>query len=268
MPSLRLEPTLTTYYEDHYFGPPWENPSGVVLLHGAGDSSASWFAWMPRLTPHFRVLRPDLRGFGRSTVPPPGSTFSVAEYARDLAKFLDALQIDSVHVVGAKIGGTIGLQFAVDFPARARTLTVVSSPVRSHNPDGSGDMRGNAARLAGLTVREWAEQGEQARLGSRASPAEVVYWTEAMSHSDHGVMVGIAAMLGTLDLYARLPAIMCPTLVLTSRATALQSLDVVNGWQPTIPRSELYVIDTDAFHPAAAEPKLCCDVVLPFLLRH
>jgi 3-oxoadipate enol-lactonase len=268
MPELTLDPTLTTYYEDHYFGVPWQIPPAVVLIHGAGDSSASWFAWMPRLTPHFRVLRPDLRGFGRSTIPPVGYHLSVADYAQDLARFVDDLHIESVHVVGAKVGGTIGLQFAADFPALVRTLTIVSSPVRSHNLDGSGDMRGNAARLAGLTVRQWAEEGERARLGSRASRAEVAYWTDAMSGSDHGVMVGIAAMLGTLDLYSRLPEITCPTLVLTGHTSALQSLDVVHGWQPMIPRSDLHVLDTDAFHPAAAEPQMCCDVVLPFLLGH
>jgi pimeloyl-ACP methyl ester carboxylesterase len=44
-------------------------PETAVLIHGNAESSIVWYAWMPRMGQEFRVLRPDLPGFGRSRIP-------------------------------------------------------------------------------------------------------------------------------------------------------------------------------------------------------
>ena len=56
--------------KDDYFGEAWRSPETVMLVHGVAESSRAWFAWVPHLARHFRLLRPDLRGFGRSTGEP------------------------------------------------------------------------------------------------------------------------------------------------------------------------------------------------------
>src|SRR4051794_30052690 len=117
MPEIAIDPTLTTYYEDDCFADPWREPEPVVLVHGVAESSRAWFGVVPHLGRRFRVLRPDVRGFGRSTVPANTAEYpwSTTGFAADLAGFLDALGIGSAHIVGAKLGGAISVQFAASY---------------------------------------------------------------------------------------------------------------------------------------------------------
>ena len=57
------------FYRDDWFGEPWRKPETAILIHGNAESSIVWYAWMPRMAQEFRVLRPDLPGFGRSRIP-------------------------------------------------------------------------------------------------------------------------------------------------------------------------------------------------------
>ena len=54
------------YVIDDYTDP-WCTPETILLLHGSGESHAMWYGWAPHLARHFRVVRPDMRGFGAST---------------------------------------------------------------------------------------------------------------------------------------------------------------------------------------------------------
>src|SRR5580693_2242512 len=53
------------FYREDWFGEPWRKPETAVLIHGNAESSIVWFAWVPRMAQQYRVLRPDLPGFGR-----------------------------------------------------------------------------------------------------------------------------------------------------------------------------------------------------------
>ena len=57
------------FYRDDWFGEPWRTPQALVLIHGALESGIVWYAWMPTLAQHYRVIRPDLPGCGSSAVP-------------------------------------------------------------------------------------------------------------------------------------------------------------------------------------------------------
>src|SRR5437763_14425382 len=57
-------------YEDNWFGKPWTQPNTVVMVHGNCESSRAWTQWVPYLAGTYRVIRPDLPGFGASTEPP------------------------------------------------------------------------------------------------------------------------------------------------------------------------------------------------------
>ena len=65
MPSLRVAPDLDMFYLIDDYTDPWKKSESVLMLHGLAKSSAAWFAWVPYLARHFRVVRPDMRGFGQ-----------------------------------------------------------------------------------------------------------------------------------------------------------------------------------------------------------
>ena len=83
MPRARIDDTLEMHYELDDYTDPWTTPETILLVHGVADTSKAWFAWVPLLARRFRVLRPDLRGFGQSSLPPPGYPWSVAGLAED-----------------------------------------------------------------------------------------------------------------------------------------------------------------------------------------
>ena len=96
----------------------------LLLLHGIGDSSASWLPVLPGLAEHFRVVAPDLLGHGHSDKP--RADYSAAAFANGMRDLLDVLDIDRVTVVGHSLGGGVAAQFAYQYPERVERLVLVS----------------------------------------------------------------------------------------------------------------------------------------------
>ena len=104
-----------------------------VLIHGYPLDHSIWDPIVPLLSKSYKVIVPDLRGFGAS-----GSTsrvYSMNDYAGDLAEFLDGLMIDQAVLIGHSMGGYVALAFAKAYPARVRGLGLVSSQVLADAPD-------------------------------------------------------------------------------------------------------------------------------------
>ena len=267
MPQVTLNNDLVMHYEDHYFGEPWLKPEVVLMVHGVAESGRSWDQWVPHLSRQFRVIRPDLRGFGQSSKPQPGFVYTPDGYAEDLALLLTALGIEAAHVVGAKIGGTITLQFAADYPQMTRSAAVFSGPVRSRNTGGSADLTTFQEIIKAKGVRGWAAETQRARLGTEASDQLLDYWTDFMGQSDPTVNIDIQDMVMKLDISAALVRIEAPVLVGTTERSALASVEVVREWQQLIAGSELAVLPGDSSHVAAVRPDDCAQLVLDFIRR-
>lgn len=268
MPTVQIDPTLTMYYEDHYFGEPWRQPQVALLVHGVAESSRAWYGWVPHLARELRVLRPDNRGFGRSTVPSPGYAWSTAAFAADLVRFLDALGVDAVHIVGAKLGGAIALQFAADYPDRTRTVAVFSPHVQGRNTRGRFAVASFPELIQRVGVRGWAAATQHQRLGSQASQAFLDWWSDFMGEADPRVCVEVTSAAGSVDLTPVLPRIAAPTVIATAEHSGLAALDVVRSWQQMIPRAELWVLPGDSYHIAAVYPDECAQRVLAFIKQH
>lgn len=99
--------------------------SAVVLIHGFLLDHTIWDGMVPKLTPHARVLRPDVRGLGRSSVTP--GPYLVETLAADVAALLDAKGIESATLVGHSLGGYIALAFYRMFRERVTGLALVGS---------------------------------------------------------------------------------------------------------------------------------------------
>ncbi|RUP80937.1 alpha/beta fold hydrolase [Kocuria sp. HSID17590] len=95
----------------------------VVLLHGHGYDRSMWDAQIPVLVDQgWRVVTPDLRGFGESEVTP-GIVYT-EEFAADVIALLDHLGLDSVVLVGFSMAGQVALQIVATHPERVAALIV------------------------------------------------------------------------------------------------------------------------------------------------
>jgi len=238
------------FYRDDWLGAPWVKPEVALLIHGNDESSISWFGWIPRMAQEFRLLRPDLPGFGNSSIPQ-NFEWSMPNLAATLARFLDHLGVESAHIIGAKTGGAIGMQFAADYPQRTRTLTIVSGPVTRVD--------------ARLPFSAPSSSSQQRRLGSSASKELVEYWDALMGSTRPETKTGIAKVEAALNMESVLPRIAAPTLVITSDRSALQSVETVLHYQQKIQNSRLLVLPSDGYHLAVIKPDECVSSVLTFI---
>jgi 2-hydroxy-6-oxo-octa-2,4-dienoate hydrolase len=113
---------IKTNYLEVGDGPP------VVLVHGSGPgvtAYANWRLTMPGLAPAFRVLAPDMAGFGFSDKP--GGVADLAAWVGQIIGFLDALGIERASVVGNSFGGSIGIRLATDHPDRVDRLVLMGA---------------------------------------------------------------------------------------------------------------------------------------------
>ena len=124
----------------------WGAPDAAataLLIHGFMDAAGTWDLVAPVLADGgFRVLAPDLRGYGDGARVPPGSYYYFPDYVLDVAELLDSLvpAASPLLIVGHSMGGTVGTLFTGSFPARVSRLVLVegTGPVDSkheHVPD-------------------------------------------------------------------------------------------------------------------------------------
>lgn len=114
---------IATNYHDEGHGEP------IVLLHGSGPGVSAWANWrltLPALAGRYRVLAPDLVGFGY-TDRPAGLSYDRRTWLRHLLDFLDVLELDRVSVVGNSFGGALALWLASEHPDRVHRLVLMGS---------------------------------------------------------------------------------------------------------------------------------------------
>ena len=102
----------------------------LVLIHGWLGNLRMWDLQAQALGASYRVVRCDMRGFGRST-----TEHVEFAYWADVAALLDYLGVDRVHIVGHSFGGSIALDLALARPACVATLTSVAGGISGYRPD-------------------------------------------------------------------------------------------------------------------------------------
>ncbi len=267
MPTITIAQGTDIYYEDDCFADPWRKPETVLLIHGLAESSRAWIGWVPWLSREFRVIRPDMRGAGKSSIPQEGFKWSNEVFVDDLKKFIDKLQIPAVHIIGAKMGGSIAFEFAAKYPENTLTLAVASGPVRVRNTGGSFNVLAVPNRIRAIGLKAWAAETQRSRLGTEASQEQVDWWTSMMAESDTGACIGIASSLDQLSVLDQLSKIRAATLIITTDRSPLQSVETVREAHKEIANSEMVVISSDSYHIAAVQPDTCARYWLDFVKK-
>lgn len=101
----------------------------LVMLHGSGPGVSAWANWnkvFPLLSPHHRVLAPDMVGFGY-TDRPEGIHYGMDVWIKQTIDFMDALHIEKTDLVGNSFGGALALAVAITHPQRVRKLVLMGS---------------------------------------------------------------------------------------------------------------------------------------------
>lgn len=270
MPGLRVDSNCELHYTVDDFTPPWSKSDVVVLLHGVAEAGEAWFGWMPELAAHYRVVRPDVRGFGRSTAMPTDFVWSMERLNGDLLALFDHLGESQVHLVAAKVGGTMAMHFAARHSNRLKSLTILGAPIAGGDIKKAGY---SVEEIETMGVEHWARRTMSGRLGDSMPPEAHEWWAKMMGRTPASTQIGMFGFLPTVDVEPDLPNIKCPTLIITTGSATnvaqnITSADVVRKWQQTIPNSELLLLPSDSYHVAASEAAAASAATRRFIDRH
>src|ERR1700722_8815872 len=153
MPELEIDAVKLHYEVD---GPEDTIRPPIVLLHGFARNGRFWKEWIPYLTARFRVVRPDIRGCGRSG--DPGIGFHLEKVVADLLEMIDLLQMDTVHLAGESTGGIAGAIAAARAPERFASLALISTPISPARGNDRVMSPGAASPVESMTklgLRRW-----------------------------------------------------------------------------------------------------------------
>ncbi len=266
MPTLQVTPDCNMYYDVTDFAEPWREHETILLLHGNAESGDAYYGWMPEVARNYRVVRPDMRGFGRTTPMPRDYAWSLDRIVDDFIAVMDHLKVGKFYLVGAKVGGTMAMHLAAHYPSRVKTVSVLSSPTRGE--DAGERYRAWVEIIEKSGVIGWARETMGKRLGSSFPAAGIEWWIQLMGKTASSTQLGFIGSVPKVDVTQDLPNIQCPAQVITTQNNPMYSVEVIRAWQQKIPHSELLVLPADGYHVAATAPVACAQAVLAFMARH
>ncbi len=216
----------------------------VLLVHGFPLNHTIWLPQARALASRYRVILPDLRGHGRSEVPP--GPYPMDLYADDLAALLDHLQVERVILGGLSMGGYIAFAFYRKYMHRLRALILADTRAGADAPEGR-ERREAMARLAEKEgAAAIAAQMLPNLLGPYARerrPALVARVQNMMARTNPtGIAGALRGMAQRPDATPLLPTIAVPTLILVGESDALTPPAEAERMAAAIPGARLTVI--------------------------
>jgi abhydrolase domain-containing protein 6 len=243
----------------------------VVLVHGFAGSKENWLPLVPKLDGDFRVVIPDLPGWGESQRRD-GDDYRVEAQVERLVAFLDALKLERVRLVGHSMGGHIAGLFAARHPGRVHSLVLVAPAGVHFEPN-------EFARrvFAGETPFNFAtrEQFDAFMKELFAEPPwlppRVKDVLIAQSRARHAFQAALLGAMGREDqaflLERELGAIRAPTLVAWCDGDRILDVTSLATIEARLPRADDVVLAGCGHMPMMEMPGELADALRPHLAR-
>lgn len=253
------------YWEQAGEGPP------VVLLHEGIADSRMWEPQWSEYSKRFRMVRYDMRGFGRS--PAAVGTFSLSG---DLVQLLDSLELGPATLIGVSLGGSVAMETAIGRPDLVSRLVLVAPGLRGFEmsdetkagweEEEAALERGDVDAAVEVNMRMWVDGPSRAPdevdPELRAKVAEmqrraIEIYLEAGEDGDYQPLVE--------DWGSRLEEIAVPTLVVVGDLDRPEMLEIAGRLEAEIPNARRVTIAGTAHMPTMERSEVFDQIVLEFL---
>jgi 3-oxoadipate enol-lactonase len=218
----------------------------IVFIHGNAGDLRHWDHQVDTLAAHFRVIRYDVRGYGKSSLPVEGEPYANHE---DLAALLDRLGVSKAHVAGWSMGAGIAADFVLAYPERAMSLISIGPWVGGYSSPAVqallADFRAVATAFdaggAPAAVQAWRNAPFWVSTARNAS-AEAEFATIATDYSWWAFSHRSPIRPLQPPAAERLGSIQVPTLMLTAEHDIPACLEIADLLHELVPNSSKVVM--------------------------
>ena len=236
----------------------------LMLSNSLGTTLHMWDEQVAPFTQHFRLVRYDRRGHGKSGVPQ--GPYTMEMLGRDVLAVLDALKIEKINWCGLSMGGMVGMWLGANAPQRIEKLVLSNTSAYFADKEiWNGRIKTikdkGLAAIAPGTMERWFTQDFREH-----EPKKIAWVSEMFLATDPNGYIANGEAVRDMDHREIIRSITAPTLVIAGRHDPATTVEAAEFIRSRIPRASLTVLD--AAHLANVEqPHDYADRVLGFLLQ-
>jgi len=244
----------------------------LVLVHGFSCNTKVWDDQFEAFAKRFKVVRYDMRGFGKSALPTVGKEYS---HTKDLKALLNQLGIDCAYIIGSSMGGRIALDFTIEYPEVTKALILVDSSVGGYQGWSKTSLKSEESfekkvKEKGLkaTMEDWLAKTPSSRRLAGEKPACTLVSRLKQMYSDYsGWHIINADPCRQLDPPAigRLQEIKVPTLIIVGETDSRDFHRIATILKKNIRDSKRMTIKGAGHLPSMSAPREFNEAVLSFL---
>ena len=241
----------------------------IVLIHGHPFDHTMWYPQVEAFSTNYKVITPDLRGYGKSSLPAKSAT-RFEDYATDVLLLLDHLKIDSFHLGGLSMGGQIIMEIFRQAPERIKTLIFADTFAGLDTPEAKQKRYEDADRLEKDGMDAYADEV----IYKMIKPAHVSSMPDVAGHvikmmkatSPAAAATAMRARSERMDyLTETLPKIDIPTLVIVGKDDEFTPVAKAKELKENLQNCKLVIIEDAAHMPNLEQPYQFNKAVLDFL---
>ena len=267
MPYAKVNGLDLFYYDDD-FTLPWRPAETILLNHYGGGDSSLYNKWIPILAQHYRVIRWDRPGYGRSEKPGFGYQLTPESFVADIVGFMDALGLEQVHYVADKVAGAAGIALAATHPERVATLTLAvcflsGKRVRQGFLDGAENVIAKGSWIAAFETQTGGKS-----LDNAADPLQDLYYREVQSRIPAHIQAAAYRCVAdpSFDVEPLLERVQAPTLLLSpEEETPLVTKAEQDLIVARIPSCEQRILPGSTLHFPFTHAEWCAEQVHAFI---
>jgi len=239
-----------------------QNAPVLMLSNSLGTTLHMWDGQVAPFTQHFRLIRYDRRGHGKSGAPK--GPYTMERLGRDVLAVLDALKIEKINWCGLSMGGMVGMWLGAKAPQRVNRLILSNTSAWFADKEiWNGRIKTvrekGLASIVGGTMERWFTAGFRER-----EPKQIEWLSEMFLRTDPEGYIACGEAVRDMDHREIIKSITAPTLVIAGRHDPATTVEHGEFIRSRIPGASMTVLD--AAHIANVEqPHDYTDAVLGFL---
>ncbi|MEV5980771.1 alpha/beta fold hydrolase [Streptomyces sp. NPDC052114] len=224
----------------------------LVLLHGHPFDRSMWAPQRTAFSTTHRVITPDLRGYGATTVVP--GTTAFATFAEDVAALLDHLGVGTCALGGLSMGGQLVMECHRLFPERLTGLLLADTFPTAETPQGKAFRNALADRLLAEGMRGYADEVRDKMVAPYNTEASAHVHRMMLAAPPEGAAAALRGRAERPDYQELLTRVTVPSLVVVGREDTYTPVADAEAMHAALPDSALHVVESAAHLPNLERP--------------